>query len=166
MQDFPERGGAPPSRRLKLVLAVSLALNLLVAGAFGGAYVMHGRWGGGHPPRPDMVAGPLTRALAPEDRRAIAVQMRHAYRDDPARRDAMRADFEGLIADLEARPFDRAALAGRLARHRVHFSDRLALGQEALLDRLAAMSDEARAAYADRLRQGLERRRHHWRHAE
>lgn len=149
---------------LRVLLGVSLALNLLVAGVVGGAMVMHGKWYGHRPPHPDMVAGPLTRALDRDDRRAIGRQMWQAYRQNPEVRGQMRAEFDGLVADIETVPFDAGAVAGRMERQRGLFRDRLELGQRLLLERLSAMSDAERAAYAGRLREGLQHhrnKRHH-----
>ncbi|WP_232796536.1 periplasmic heavy metal sensor [Roseovarius salinarum] len=149
---------------LRLVLAGSLALNLLVVGAVAGAVITHKPWRGHHAPRLDGVGGPLTRALAPQDRRAIARGMRRAYHDGRPARAEIRAAFEALIADLEAGPFDADAVAAHLERQRSVLAERLAVGQELLLDRLNEMSEAERAAYAGRLRAVLaEHRRHHGR---
>lgn len=151
-------GPAGGTRRwMRALLVVSLALNLLVAGIAGGALFKWSHGGRPHPPRLDMAGGPLTRALAPEDRHAIGREMRRAYRSGDTPHADLRAELEGLVTDLNAAPFDATAVERRLVRHRAAFVDRLERGQQLLLDRLVAMSPEERRAYAQRLGAGLAR---------
>ena len=136
---------------VKILLVVSLGLNLLVAGALAGAVFSDGRWFHRGPPRLETVGGPLTRALSEEDRKAIGMKIRQSYKDGSFSRDRHREEFDGLIADLKAVPFDPAAVEARLARIQGMFRERLSLGQSLLIERLTEMDDAARAAYADRL---------------
>jgi hypothetical protein len=135
---------------LRVLLAVSLALNLIVVGLVGGALVMRERWHAHHPPQATRIIGPLTRALEPADKRAIGREIRAAYH---ARSDRARptADLEGLLADLRRDPFEAEAVAAHLRMQRARLSDRLELGQRLLLERLEQMSAAERAAYADRV---------------
>jgi len=138
-------GVSQPGRRLRILLVVSLGLNLLFLGAIGGAVLRHGQdtAEGRH------AGGALTRALAPEDRRAIAREMRRAA----GGRHQMRASWEGLLTDLRRVPFDAEAMQARLAVHRGVMQGRFDLGQSLLVERLSLMSDAERAAYADRVDQ-------------
>ncbi len=145
---------------LRLLLVVSLAFNLLIVGLIGGAVIMHGKWQGHHMPPPEMMGGPMTRALDRADRRAIGRQMRENFGNGQAMYEEMRASMEDLIAGLKAVPFDANAVENYMAGHRDHFSARLELGQALLLERLSAMSDAERAAYADRLQDEIS---HGWR---
>ncbi len=143
---------------LRVLLVLSLAMNLLVIGAVIGLMVT---WSNGrphHPSRLDMAGGPLTRALAPEDRRAIGKEMRKAHRGEEGHRARHHGELLGLVDDLKAVPFDPTAVQQRLARHRQSFDDRLELGLELLTARLTEMTPEDRAAYADRLQEVLTRR--------
>lgn len=163
-----DTGDAAPrsglSGGLRALLVVSLALNLLIAGGVAGAWWMH-RSG----PAPDHArhaqgaGGPLTRALSPEDRRAIMRRMMAAHRDRTAETvqgaDARRAALEALIVALRAEPFDRVAASAYMARQRAAMGMRLERAQAALLDRLEAMGAARRAAYADRLETALDARR-------
>lgn len=144
---------------LKVVFVASLALNLAVLGALGGAMVMRDKWHPHHPSRLDMVGGPLTRALNDEDRRAIGRQMRKAYRDGHSTRERQRGHFKLLITELKAEPFDPDAVSAQMSKQRAAFKDRLELGQTILLERLVQMSHGERVAFADRLQEGVSR---HW----
>ena len=144
----PRRGMKP---WLRVVLILSLGLNLLIVGVVVGG-IARSLNDEMRPPRLDSMAGPLTRALSRDDRKALGHALRESYRDNRPSRAQMRAEFDGLIADLTAEPFDPEAVAARLARQRGIVSDRLELGQRLLLDRLEEMSPAERAAFAGRLR--------------
>lgn len=143
---------APKSGRgLRIALAVSLALNLGVAGLLAGAWLRSGPHGG---PR-DLGFGPFAAALTAEDRAAL----RRAFLDRaPEFRDAraaMRADMAGILAALRADPFDAAGLKAALDQTGTRMAGRLALGQSLVFDRVAAMSPADRMAFADRLENAL-----------
>ncbi|EDM71670.1 hypothetical protein RAZWK3B_19996 [Roseobacter sp. AzwK-3b] len=159
-QEQPKRDTAPMGKWMRGLLVVSLALNLLVAGAVAGHLISggggHGRH---HAPGIDAAGGPMTRALDERDRRAIARQLREAYRDGRPGRAEQRAAFDALIADLRKTPFDRMAVEGHMARIRGMLVGRLELGQGLLVDRLEGMEPQERAAFADRLEAGWQRGR-------
>ena len=67
----------------------------------------------------------------------------------------LRARFERLLVAIRAEPFDRGAIEAILDEQRAAGARRLELAEEAVLDRLSAMTPEARAAYADRLDRSL-----------
>ena len=70
---------SPKSSRLwvRVLLVVSLALNLLVIGAVAGVIIKGGPFKHGGPPHMAQGGvGPLTQALSKEDRRAIGREMR------------------------------------------------------------------------------------------
>ncbi len=151
---------APGGMRLwlRVLLVLSLAMNLLIVGALVGAMFTWSNWRSHHPSRLEMAGGPLTRALTPEDRRAIGKEMRKAHRKEDGHRARHHGELLGLVADLKAEPFDPAAVEQRLARHRQSFDDRLGLGLGLLTTRLTQMTPEDRAAYADRLQEVLSKR--------
>ena len=155
------------TRGWRVVLIASLALNLAVLGAVGGWVLRHGlgpdHRHGPHAARMAQMGGPLTRALDAEGRDAVAAQLRGDGAAHAARRAALRASLEALLADLRARPFDPARVETRLAAQRAQVTGRLEAGHAALLTHLAGMSDAGRAAYADRLEETLRhwRARHH-----
>ena len=127
------------SRGVKIALALSVALNLAVAGLAVGAWLGDGRHHG--MPR-DMSFGPFSAALDDTDREQRA---------------AARAEFETLLATLRADPFDAAALKAALAALEARNAERLDLGRSLIETRLVEMTPEERAAFADRLEKHLRR---------
>lgn len=158
-----ETGQKTPGMRgwLKVLFGVSLALNLLVLGAVGGAVMRHGGWDGGHhPPRADMVGGPLTRALSQKDKRDVAREMRRTYRaEGRGGRAAYHAAMQQLVTDLRAEPFDPDPVKVQMTHMRDMLGERVAIGQQILLDHLAQMDLDARHAFAARLEKAMA---HYW----
>jgi uncharacterized membrane protein len=140
---------------MKVALAISVALNLAVAGLAAGAWLREGPHRG--MPR-DMSFGPFTEALSPSDRR----ELRRAFGDRmpnfrEARRET-RVELEALLATLRATPFDPAAAETAMEAIARRTTERLDLGRDLIATRIMAMSDAERLAFADRLEQGLKRR--------
>ncbi len=143
----------PAGRGIKIALAVSLALNLLVAGLAVGAMLRGGPAPGGR----DFGLGPLSEALSREDRSALREAFLNRHPDARAERRAMRAEFDTLLAALRAEPFDPAALDAALQAIAQRNTELLETGRGLVAARLKAMDAEARAAFADRLEDGLRR---------
>mgnify|MGYP001767271267 CR=1 FL=1 len=145
-----------PGRGLKIALALSVALNLAVAGLVVGA------WASGHGPRHggprDLSFGPFSAALSPQDRRALRQAFLDRTPDLRSSREAARAEFQTLLSALRARPFDPAALSTALAAIETRNASRLELGRSLLEARLAGMDEAERLAFADRLEAGLRHR--------
>lgn len=141
-----------PARWLRGTLFVSLAVNLLVAGLVAGAV-----WRGGGRPMAmhDPGFGPFEAALDQTDRAALrrAFLARSGELGSPRRE--MRARMEAFLAALRAEPFDRAALAQAMEAAAAHTEARLHLGQTLMVDHLAALPADGRAAFADRLEAAL-----------
>lgn len=148
----------PRARRwLKIALFASLALNLAVVGLFAGAILRDGP-----PHRGDRSArheGFLYfRAFTEDQQRELRRAFRGATvgevrpRED---RKAFRARFlegyERAATALRQQPFDREALAQVLEAQSERARQGRARGEQVLLDYLAGLSPEDRAAYADRL---------------
>ncbi|WP_062762350.1 periplasmic heavy metal sensor [Falsirhodobacter sp. alg1] len=139
------------SRTLRIALAVSVALNLAVAGIVAGAVLRD-------PPRRDgersFVFGPFDAALSVDDRRAI----RNAFRaQKPELRTAMtdmQKEMEQISAILRTEPYDAAAIDKIFARQQARGAWIMGQGQRLLSERLAAMTPEERADFADRLEAG------------
>ncbi|MEZ5796330.1 MAG: periplasmic heavy metal sensor [Paracoccaceae bacterium] len=142
-----------PGRGIKIALAISVALNLLVVGLTVGAVL---RGGPGHD-RSDLGMGPLSEALSREDRRALRKDFLDRHPDIRGDRQAMKADFDVLLAALRAEPFDPLALDAALAQISARNAELLSSGRDLVALRLKAMDPEARAAFADRLEEKLGR---------
>ena len=159
--DTPVKRRTP--RGVKIVLGLSLALNLLILGAIGGAF-LGGRPEGGLRDRAETVRllglAPLAFALESEDRAAV-VQAAGADREmmRGQRRQFVEA-ARGFAQSVRGDPFDRAAAEAALMGQRGVVLDLQERGTGALLDRLATMSPAARDAFADNLLRMLNRRGH------
>lgn len=148
----------PPFRWGRVVLFVSLALNLAVAGVVGGAVL--GRFG---PDRHDIAArdvgfGLFTEALSKDDRKALRRAYGQANPDIRADRQKMRDDLQSVLVMLRADPFDVEALRQALEAGAARITERQAQGQTIVLDHLAKLSQPERAEIADRLEESLKRR--------
>lgn len=147
----------PPAtaRGVKIALALSVALNLAVAGLAVGAWLGDGPHRG--MPR-DMSFGPFSEALDDDDRRAIRKTLMARLGEFREQRDAARAEFDTLLGALRADPFDAAALKAALAALEARNAERLELGRSLIETRLIEMTPEERAEFADRLEKGLKHR--------
>lgn len=151
----------PRTRRgIKIALGLSLAVNLLILGAVGGA-MLNGRPDGPIRDRVDLVRtlglGPLGRALEREDRNQIVTRVGEDRAALRAEREALLEATLGFVLAVEQDPFDREATAAALAQQRTHVHELQERGHGALLEQLERMSPAARAAFAERLRRSLER---------
>ena len=148
----------PPFRWGRVVLFVSLALNLAVAGVVGGAVL--GRFG---PDRHDLAArdvgfGLFSEALSKEDRIALRRAYAQANPNIRAERQKMRDNLQTILTVLRAEPFEEDALRQALETGAARITERQDRGQTMVLDHLAQMSPPERAAVADRLEESLKRR--------
>lgn len=151
MADVKAKNG----RAVRIVLVVSLALNLAVAGLVVGSFAS-GRMGEGPPRSFDLGIGAMARALTPEDRRQIGTQLRRAR---PMGEFNPRGQVEQLIDALRADPFDPDALQAAVAEQAQRTALVQTAAQDVVVDHIAAMSDADRAAFADRLVNELSRER-------
>lgn len=150
---------AKPGRGLKIALALSLALNLSIAGLVAGAWLSdHGPRSDRRSPSRDLAFGPVTDALSPEDRRALRREFLARAPEFRAARQEARAELATLLAALRAEPFDPAALSTALAAIQTRNSDRLEIGRTLIETRLLSMDAADRRAFADRLDAALRRR--------
>jgi len=140
---------------LRLTLLGSLALNLLVIGAVAGAFVFGGPEHRALRDRGDPVPV-FIRALDPTDRRALRQDLLENLRDRARDRGGMIEDFRTSLAALRATPFDAEGFAALLGDQSARRAQRDAIGRAALAERIAAMSDAERAAYAARIEDNLD----------
>ncbi|MEM8536634.1 MAG: periplasmic heavy metal sensor [Pseudomonadota bacterium] len=143
--------GKRPSRLWRVVLVISLALNLAVVGIVVGT-AASGRFGDGPPRTFDFGPGPILRALTGDERRSMMRSMR-ADRAFQSFRPEER--FAVLVSALQADPFDKDAFAAAMA---MQAERNLALqeqAQVAFVDVISDMTPERRAAFALALEQEL-----------
>jgi len=136
---------------LRILLAVSLALNLLVLGLVGGAMLRFGGPDGMRPP-PRSIGATLFRELPREDRNALLSRPHGSHGDRRAR---LKADALAVSTAMRATPFDQEALKAILDTQATHREGLHKSVQQAWLTRVANMSDAKRRAYADRLDHAL-----------
>jgi len=142
------------------LLFVSLAVNLLVAGlVVGHALSPDARFDREGRPARGVIGEPFIRALPDADRRALmrdVMQDRDRIRES---RESLKQRFEAFLAALRAVPFDSDEVRRLLLEQREAAVGRQAIGEALLMKRLDEMSDDERAAYADRLEESLARLR-------
>ncbi len=156
-------GELTTSRGMRILLFVSLALNLLVVGVVAGIAVNGppGPPGGGRGSSNQDPALPYTRALEEDQRRDLRRQLRRDVMRDRqemrALRDDIFAGYQEALSVLRSSPYDSDALEAALVRQADHGAELRARGQALLGAYIAEMSAEERAAYADRLEAELSR---------
>ena len=151
---LPAAAPTPGKPWIRIALAVSVALNLAVAGLAAGAWLKDGPSRG--LPR-ELSFGPFSDALSPEDHHALRAALKDRAPGFRSDREAARSDLASLLVALRAMPFDPAAVEVSLAAISTRSADRLELGRTLIGERIAAMSDAERQAFADRLERGLKR---------
>ena len=147
----PEKGRKPRmGRGMRILLILSLAFNLLIVGLAVGAVLSGGPKGHRDARMPAHV-----RALDHEDRRAIGQDIRAAYRAGTFGKRAERQQSERLADLIAAQPFDRVAVGALSDEIEAGKRIRFEVARDIWLDRVEAMSPQARVAYAERLREVL-----------
>ena len=142
---------------LRIVLVLSLALNLLVVGVVAGAIL-------GREQSPverlrtarDIAPPPFVLALDPDARRDLVRAFREA-RPDPQSRKAVRAQVRLLLEELRSEEFDAASVAALLDDQRGRALARQETGASLFVQHLAGLTLAERQAYADRLERALRR---------
>jgi len=139
---------------VKLMLGLSLALNLAIVGLVAGM-VLRGGPMGGKGPAAMGYATPYVIALPRDLRRGVF----RGIREDKSLPDrkARRADYRAMVKALRATPLDTSAVEALLRKQADGVARVQARGQTAWLNVVTDMSDAERAAYADRIEEVLER---------
>lgn len=139
---------------MRITLFVSLAMNLLVVGIAAGFLLMGGPGDRADRDRRD-VGSLFTRALGPEERRDLRRDFVSNLPERGRDGQVIVSDLQSALDTLRATPFDPQAFARAIADQSDRRAMREAVGREVLAARVARMSDAERAAYADRVEQGL-----------
>lgn len=157
MQESDVKVQKTPGKGLRIALAVSVALNLAVAGMAAGAF-FHGGGPGGHGGDVrELGFGPFTDALSRADRDSLRASFLAKMPDIRAARQAMRTDQQNLLAALRAEPFDQTQLESALAAQSARTAAQLAMGQGLMKDLLIGMTSAQRRDFAARLEERLSR---------
>jgi len=152
---------ASPKKRFRwsrIVLVLSLALNLLVLGIVAGAVFHDGPGRDRRPEAKDLGFGPYVAALSKADRLALGLALRREDGPFLARRDEMREAFDAVLAALRAEPYDHTVVVDLINEQEMTVFATQQTARGLLLDYIGDMEPAARQAYAD----ALERKRH-WR---
>jgi uncharacterized membrane protein len=149
MQPETETRHAP--RWMKILLAVSLALNFLVLGVVLGAVAFGGLRDGSRDADRANLSTLLLRALPEADQRALRRALRGDREEMRASRQEARAARSDMVVALRQDPFDETAFAAALETQREIGQSIMAVGQGALVAHVGTMSQAERVAYADRL---------------
>ncbi len=142
---------------MRWALGLSLGVNLLVVGVVAGAaYRFDGPHGG---PSGNMrnFGTPYIAALEKDRRREIFKQLRQTRTDAPMTREARRGLYDEAVDAIRAEPFDLDRVTAVLDKQRNASMGVQQAAQAAWLAEIAEMTAPARAAYADRLQEVLER---------
>ncbi|WP_292293949.1 periplasmic heavy metal sensor [Marivita sp.] len=135
---------------MRVTLLVSLAVNVLILAAVTGFFLS-----GGPDRRADRDRGDFgsfyTRALSDQDRRALRRDFVSGLERQGRDRGAFLADLQATLDTLRATPFDPEAFVSAMAEQSDRRARREDLGRQVLANRIAAMTDEERRAYADRI---------------
>lgn len=143
---MPEETVKTTRRWVKVLLAVSLALNFLVLGAIGAA-VFSNKFGKGPFAMHKSSFGAFTRALSWQDRKAIGKGIRKEMQDLPKSRKSYQALRSALLADV----YDKDAVHKLVAEHQKAGLIRQEISQRLFLERLDNMSPQQRRKFAKRL---------------
>lgn len=141
-----------------VLLVVSLALNLAIAGVIAGAFLSGFKGNGRFGEVRELGFGPFSDALSDDDRKSLRRAFVQRAPDIVASRRQTRADIAMVLAALRADPFNADVLRTALASGSARAAERQALGQELIFEHLSAMPAQDRLSFADRLETALTRR--------
>ena len=140
----------PKRRNLwKILFGVSLALNLLIVGVLGGAFMRKGKG----PTANHLASGFLyMRALEFKDKRALRKEILRNNDGRKLVKDRNHDSFNSAVVILKTHPFDRAAFENLLDEQAKHAKLRQSSARTALVNHIENMTKEERLTYAQRLK--------------
>ncbi len=147
---LPPKSGM--SKRSRLLLVVSLSLNVLIVMALVGAHFAPDERRAGPPRVKDLGASALFAAIPADEQAGFRASLREKIKTGkrPDRR-ALRQLNDTLLVALRAEPFDTVAVAKALEATEAARRQQLLIGQEAFVAYLAKMTPEQRQKMADTL---------------
>ncbi|MEQ9695794.1 periplasmic heavy metal sensor [Shimia sp. SDUM112013] len=139
-------------RGRRILLILSLGLNILVLCVVVGAFIGFHRHGGDRHHAATYGPGAVyIRALEFDDKRALGKEIRRSYREAGAGRAEDHALLTRLVAAVRADPFDPESLRAVRQDLDARTAGRRAAAFETWLAFVAEMPPEERSAYADRM---------------
>ncbi|SNR64673.1 periplasmic heavy metal sensor [Puniceibacterium sediminis] len=150
-------------RWLRPLLIASLALNLAFVGAIAGFALIGGRHDKDERAARGAEGMPYIRALSDEGQRKMRDALRRDFRDHRESRGQVTEGYRAALEALRAEPFDRAALMDVLKQQSARARERFLGGQRVMIDFVANMTPDERAAYADRLSEQIDQLEKRWR---
>lgn len=163
----PQTGLDTPRRRWpRVLLALSLTLNLVVIGLVAGAVWRDGRDARRFPPPDHGVMratgfGPFIDAMPRAARNRMGEALRRREGHFTANRGALAAEWRDMVAILRADPFDPQAFEALLMRQQARADARVKEGRAVLVEQINAMPSAERARFADALEQRFARALEH-----
>lgn len=146
------------SSKTRILLIVSLGVNLLVAGIVAGAFLSGGsEKRGATREHMNLPLGPYGRAFSKEDRAELraAFEARRPWFEKSRRQ--MRGFGKEMAAAVRADPFEATVITDILARQSAVWGAFQAEGQKLFVERVSAMTPEQRSVFADKLEKGMNR---------
>ncbi|MBV7378091.1 periplasmic heavy metal sensor [Maritimibacter dapengensis] len=162
MSDTDKSTRARTALWVKVLLAVSLTLNLLVLGVIVGAGSRdHGPDRRGPPGearmRVDPALGPFARALPETARREAMAELEAQSGPLRASREELASQLAEILEVLRSETYDGNRMAALFEEQRAGWNERTETGRRIMLDKIDAMSASERAEFADRIDKGFRR---------
>ena len=137
------------ARWVKIVLAISLTLNLIVIGLAGGAAIKGRELRDGRPDPNSMSI--MTRALPMRYQANVRREIRDRFDEVRASRETMRGLRQELATALTAEPFDMAVIEDIFSRQHNILMGLAGAGQDIVIEQIQTMDADDRASYAENL---------------
>ncbi len=163
----PDAQPSPDRMRTKRwvrgLLALSLGVNLLIAGLVVGAYIHDrgqiGELRGSQPPEArvlrELGLGPFLNAFPPQERREMAQLMREQVGNFRVNRDALADELEAILQAIRSEPYDHAVLLVVIERQKERITSRAEVGRDVVLGAIEGMSPAEREQFADRMERSI-----------
>ncbi|MEM8787368.1 MAG: periplasmic heavy metal sensor [Pseudomonadota bacterium] len=145
-------------RWAKVALTASVALNLAVVGIVAGAVIRGPNVGHMAANLPIDGFRGISRAMPSEDRAALREDVRANRADFRAAHRALRRSRAEFLTALRTEPFSPETVAEVFDTQAEVWNGLGQASRQILIERIAAMTPEARAAFADNLEKSLRRR--------
>ena len=137
-----------PRNPWKILFGISLAINLLIVGAIGGAILRVGKG----PMAKHHASGFLyMRALNFEDKKALRKEIFRNKNSRKIIREKEHSSYISAVKILKKDPFDRKAFEDLLDAQTKHSKSRQSSARVALVTQITGMTKEERLIYSERL---------------